>query len=125
MVSVSVATAVTRVHTVLIILATFLGLLGFAFTLAGVLGMFQLDRKEGVGSTMVDAFLSGGVLTALRDLHQHWPHRPEQRRFIYLGITCIVLCAIFLVAARCLKPDRLDQAPPASAGVLCGFKVTA
>ncbi|MCL4787595.1 MAG: hypothetical protein KJ070_12505 [Verrucomicrobia bacterium] len=112
-------------HTVLIILATFLGLLGFAFTLAGVLGMFQFDRKEGVGSTMVDAVLSGGVFTALGDLRQNWMHRPAQRRFIYLGIICVVLCGISLVAARRLKPEHLDQAPPASAGLLCVLEVTA
>ena len=87
-------------QTVLTVVAIFLGVFGFAFGLAGVVGMMRDDRKEGVGSIIADGFLSGGILTMLSDIATSWPHRPEQGRFIYIGLICGALCVVAIIAAR-------------------------
>jgi hypothetical protein len=94
-------------HTLLTILAIFLGVFGFAFGLAGAVGMMRFDRKEGVGLTIIDGFLAGGVLTMLSDIAANWSHRPEQRRLIYTGLFCSALCVVAIIAAR-----RLDEQTP-------------
>ena len=87
-------------QTVLTIVAIFLGVFAFAFGVAGVVGMMRFDRKEGVGLTIADGFLSGGIFTMLSDIAASWPHRPEQRRLIYIGLTCGALCVVAIVTSR-------------------------
>ncbi len=56
-------------HIFLIALSSFLAVFGFAFGLAGLIGMMRMGRKrETLGLSIADAFLTGGLFTFLSDL---------------------------------------------------------
>jgi hypothetical protein len=89
-------------HTLLVILASLTGTFGFAFGLAGFLGM--LDFKPRPGKSLIldllDSLIIGGLGSMLRDVAANWTDRRAERRLFCFGLINTGACLILIFLAK-------------------------
>ena len=68
--------------------ALFTGLTGFALLCAGILGFQSCDVRFSIGG-LVDALLTDGIITMVKDLFKNWQSRKELHKIIYSGLIAV------------------------------------
>ena len=89
-----------------IIVACLMAPLSLGFLVAGLLQLRDFPSATDtpkpsvreVAGELADSTVLLGTVTATRDVFQNWRSRPTARRFVYIGVLCLVLLigALFL-----------------------------
>ena len=89
----------------LFLAATMAAISGWGFLLAGAVTFYDMERPviRGVGRilSLIDVFVSFGLITMFFIAAKNWSRKPEGRHLIYKGTTCIAVAAgLGLVSLR-------------------------
>ena len=89
--------------TLLTIVACFAGVFALVFGVAGLTGLRSYEPpkdRPGIVLMFIDAIVTRGHVTAIRDIARNWARRPSERRLLILGFAFGALCIILVTLAR-------------------------
>ena len=71
------------------------GVCAWGFLLAGAMNFMDPDRPDirgwGFALFLADIFISLGMFTMLFIISRNWRRRPEARRLLYAGLSCLAV----------------------------------
>ena len=92
----------------LLIFAATTGVLAWGFLFAGAITFYDFEKPtiRGAGRVlaMVDLFVSLGILTMIYVSIQNWKAKPEARRLMYVGATCLAIAVCLFAATFSWQP---------------------